>query len=252
MAIIYGAINQKGGVGKTSLVQNVGSEFALAGHPTLLIDFDPQANLTQGFGIQPEKLEYTVYHAMLNPAESASMVINLREGLDLLPADLTLAGAEQEFSQAPFGRTTKLRKALEPLEANYAYILIDCPPSLGFFTVNALAAADGVIVPMQCEYYAYLMIKRTLSFVEMAQQENSSLQVSAIVPTMYDARTGLSEGVVDAARETYPQWVTQTIIPRNVSIATAPMEGKTVREYDSRSTGAATYQALAKELLENG
>ena len=252
MATKQATINQKGGVGKTSLVQNVGYEYSKNGRRTLLVDFDPQSNLTQGFGLDPAEERPTVYQAMISPTRSKEFVVNVRPHLDLLPSSLDLAGAEREFNQTPFGRTSKLKSVLRHLEDAYDYILIDSPPSLGFYTVNALVAADEVLIPMQCHFYAFKMIPPVLAFVHEAQQENPGLHVAAIIPTMYDARTSLSEGVVDAARRQYGDLVSQTIIPANVRIADAPIHGIPVWEHDPKSAGAEAYAALAKELLNHG
>ena len=252
MATIYGVINQKGGVGKTSLVQNVGFELARAEHPTLLVDLDPQSNLTQGFGLQPGDMPLTIYDAMQNPEDAAETVQQVRPNLGLIPANLFLAGAEKEFGQAAFGRTTRLRDVLDVLKGQYSYIFIDSPPSLGFFTVNALTAADKVIIPMECEYYAYLMIEPVMKFIQEARKENPGLTVSAIVPTKYDSRTSLSDSVLKAARNTYGSLVTETIIPRNVRIGEAPIEGKSVYELERTSSGAVAYGALTEELVKHG
>lgn len=245
-------INQKGGVGKTSLVQNVSYELSQAGYRTLMVDFDPQSNLTQGFGVNPEDERPTVYDALLHPEKTASYILNVRNNLDLLPSNLNLAGAEREFSQVPFGRTTKLKHAIDAIEKNYNYILIDSPPSLGFYTVNALIAANEVLIPMQCHFYAFKMIAPVLAFIQEAQVENPKLKVAAIIPTMFDGRTSLSEGVMGAVRKQYNDLVTTTFIPSNVRIADAPIAGLAVREHDPKSAGALAYMELTKELIARG
>ena len=252
MAIISAVINQKGGVGKTSLVQNVGFELARDGQRTLLIDFDPQSNLTQGFGLSPAELELTVYDAMVNPEDSPATVQQIRKNLGLIPASLHLAGAEREFGQAAFGRTTKLKDVLDVLGSAYDHILIDSPPSLGFFSINALRAANRVIIPMECEFYAFLMIEPVMEFVKEARKENSNLTISAIVPTKFDSRTSLSESVLDAVRNKYGSLVTTTVIPQNVRIGEAPIEGKAVYELERTSKGAVAYYELTKELQHHG
>ena len=252
MPRILATINQKGGVGKTSLVQNVGYELSLAKYRTLLVDFDPQSNLTQGFGLNPGEERPTTYDALLSPGHAERAIVTVRERLDLLPSDLNLAGAEREFSQVPFGRTSKLKSILETVEERYDYILIDSPPSLGFYTVNALIAATEVIIPMQCHFYAFKMIAPVLGFVEEARQEIPILSVLAIIPTMYDTRTSLSEGVLDAVRKQYGSLVTDTIIPTNIRIADAPISGLAVKEHDPRSTGAEAYATLTQELIARG
>jgi chromosome partitioning protein len=175
----------------------------------------------------------------------------LRIRLDLLPSDLDLAGAERQFA-GDFDRNDKLKAALRDVEGRYDIILIDCPPSLGFYTANALIAATEAVVPLQCQYYAYKMLDPVLELVAQARKANGRLTVSAIVPTMFDARNSLSEPVVTAARQRFGELVTQTVIPVNVRIADAPMHGIPVYEHDPKSSGAQAYQQLAKELIDRG
>ncbi len=245
-------INQKGGVGKTSLVQNVSYELSQAGYRTLMVDFDPQSNLTQGFGLNPEDERPTVYDALLHPEKTASYILNVRNNLDLLPSNLDLAGAEREFSQVPFGRATKLKHVIDTVKNDNRYILIVSPPSLGFYNFNSLIAANEVLIPMQCHFYAFKMIAPVLAFIKEAQQENLNLKVSAIIPTMFDVRTSLSEGVMGAVRKQYGELVTKTFIPFNIRIADAPISGLSVREHDAKSAGAQAYLELTKELIARG
>lgn len=249
--MINAVISQKGGVGKTSLVQNVGAELAAAGHATLLVDYDPQSNLTTGWGLDPDEERPTVYDAMLDPNRAAGCVVNLRPYLDIMPSNLNLAGAELQFA-GDFDRNGKLKAALSTVAGAYRYILIDTPPSLGFYVGNALVAAQKVIIPLQCQYYALKALQPVFDIVKRAQSVNTGLHVYAIVPTMYDARNSLSEPVVQAARNQYTQLVTRTMIPVNVRVADSPIHGLPVREHDPQSSGATAYAELTKELFTNG
>jgi chromosome partitioning protein len=249
--MIIAVVSQKGGVGKTSLVQNVGAELAQAGHYTLLVDYDPQSNLTTGWGLDPDTDRPTIYDAMLFPDRVTECIINLRPHLDLIPSDLNLAGAELQFA-GDFDRNGKLKAALATGASRYRYILIDTPPSLGFYVGNALVAAQQVIIPLQCQYYALKALQPVFDIVKRAQSVNPGLHVSAIIPTMYDARNSLSEPVVQAARTQYTKLVTRTMIPINVRVADAPIHGLPVREHDPHSSGATAYAELAKELFTNG
>lgn len=249
--MLYAVVSQKGGVGKTSLVQNAGAELAQAGYTTLLIDFDPQSNLTTGWGLDPDVERPTIYDAMLDPNQVAGMVVNLRPNLDLIPSNLNLAGAELQFA-GDFDRNGKLKAALSFLTDRYRYILIDTPPSLGFYVGNALVAAQRVIIPLQAQFYALKALAPVFDIVKRAQSVNPGLHVYAIIPTMYDGRNSLSEPVIQAARTQYPKLVTRTIIPVNVRVADAPIHGLPVGEHDSNSSGAVAYRELVKELFTDG
>ena len=251
MTRIIAVASQKGGVGKTSLVQNVGAELAHAGKSVLLVDFDPQSNLTEGCGLDPAQDRPTIYTAMLNPAQAAGCIVQLGQGLHLLPADLDLAGAELQFAGA-VDRNIKLAEALATVAAGYDYVLIDGPPSLGFFTINALAAADELLVPLQCQVYAFKAIDRLLDIVGQVRKLHPPLALAGIVLTMYDPRNNLTLSVEEAARARFGDLVFRSPIPVNVRIAEAPLEGKAVRDYDPTSTGAAAYAALAKEIDDRG
>lgn len=247
--------SQKGGVGKTSLTQNLGAELARAGQRILVVDFDPQSNLTAGWGLDPGSVTRTIYSAMLDPSRSHESVIHHRPNLDLIPANLDLSGAELQFL-ASVDRNTKLKKALtalggqnEQVGFDYDYILIDGPPSLGFFTVNALVAADAVLVPLQCQAYAYKAIDQLLDIIAQVQEINPALRLAGLVLTMYDARNSLTLSVEEAARKRFGAGVWQTVIPVNVRIAEAPLDGVSVGEYAPESKGAAAYRHLAQELL---
>lgn len=251
MTRIFAVVSQKGGVGKTSLVQNLGAELARAGHRVLLVDFDPQSNLTTGWGLDPGIAPGTVYDAMSQPEEAEETIVNLRQGLDLIPANLDLAGAELAFINA-IDRNTRLRKALQPVIDDYDIVLVDGPPSLGFFTVNALAAANEIVIPLQVHPYAYKAVDQLLTIVQQVQEINPDLRLTGIALTMYDRRNSLTAAIEDAARQRFGELVFQTVIPINVRVAEATLDGISVGEYEAMSAGAQAYEALAKEVMERG
>ena len=248
MTRIMAIVSQKGGVGKTSLVQNLGAELALQGQLTLIVDLDPQSNLTTGWGLDPYADRLTIYDAMSDPQHSPHTVLELRPNLYLLPASLDLAGAELAFINA-IDRNTKLRKALAPIAHHFDYILIDGPPSLGFFTVNALAAANEIMIPLQVHPYAYKALDQLMGIVDQVVEINPQLRLSGIVMTMHDQRNSLTAAIEDAARKRFPNLVLDTVIPINVRIAEATLDGISVGEYEPGSSGARAYQVLAKEVL---
>ena len=251
MTRMLAVVSQKGGVGKTSLVQNLGAELARSGHNTLLVDLDPQSNLTTGWGLDPSQAPATVYDAMSDPEETTAAVVPLRQELDLIPASLDLAGAEMAIINS-IDRNTRLRKALAPVATAYELVLIDGPPSLGFFTVNALAAATEIIIPLQVHPYAYRAVDQLLTIVEQVQEINTQLTLTGIVLTMYDRRNSLTGAIEDAARQRFGELVFDTVIPINVRVAEATLDGVSVAEYESSSAGAQAYEALAKEVIERG
>lgn len=251
MTRIFAVVSQKGGVGKTSLVQNLGAELARAGRRTLLVDFDPQSNLTTGWGLNPGEVPATVYDAMSEPEEAPAAVLPLRPELDLIPANLDLAGAELAFINA-IDRNTRLRKGLAPVAADYDMILIDGPPSLGFFTVNALAAATEIIIPLQVHPYAYKAVDQLLTIVQQVQEINRDLRLTGIVLTMYDRRNSLTDAIEDAARQRFDSLVFETVVPINVRVAEATLDGISVGEYEATSAGAQAYGALAEEVMDRG
>lgn len=251
MTRIAAIVSQKGGVGKTSLVQNLGSELVKLSQRVLLVDFDPQSNLTTGCGLEPSEERPTIYGAMLDNTQTQTCIVSHRDNLDLIPTNLDLAGAERQFA-GDFDRNSKLKEALEPVASRYDFILIDCPPSLGFYTANALVAATEALVPLQCHAYAYKAIDSLLELIDQARKANRELKLSAIVLTMYDARNSLTIAVEEAARERFDSLVTQTVIPVNIRIADAPLHGVSVGEHDPRSKGAKAYRTLAEEVLDRG
>lgn len=251
MTKIVAVVSQKGGVGKTSLTQNLGAELALLGRRVLLVDFDPQSNLTIGWGLEPGEERPTIYTAMMHPKEAHKAVVNVRPNLDIIPANLDLSGAELQFISA-IDRNYKLRKALAPLAGSYDYILIDSPPSLGFFTINSLVAATDIVIPLQCQAYAYKALDQLFQIVEQVKEINEGLRLTAIVLTMYDVRNSLTMSVEEAARSRFADLVLKATVPVNVRIAEAPLDGVSVSEYETTSTGAQAYRALAKEVMSRG
>ena len=243
-------VSQKGGVGKTSLAQNLGSELAKLGQQVLLLDFDPQSNLTIGCGLDPAKDRPTIYNLMIDPAQATSCILRLGDNLSLIPANLDLSGAETHFSD-PLERPHALSTGIGKISANYDLILIDAPPSLGFFTVNSLVAANEFLIPLQVHPYAYKAIDQLLDIVKAVRRRaNTTLKPTGIVLTMYDSRNSLTRTIERAARGRFKDSVFRTIIPVNVRIAEAPLSGKSVADYDTASRGAQAYRELAQEVLD--
>ncbi|HMC39450.1 MAG TPA: AAA family ATPase [Acidimicrobiales bacterium] len=241
--------NQKGGVGKTTTTVNLGASLAELGYRVLVIDLDPQGNATTGLGINGRNLDASVYDVILHdvPIEDVIEPTNLRN-LFVVPATIDLAGAEIELVPV-FSRELRLRRALETIEADFDFVLIDCPPSLGLLTVNALAAAGEVLVPIQCEYYALEGLSQLLRNVNLVKSNlNQRLEVSTIVLTMYDARTKLAEQVADEVREHFGERVCRNVVPRTVRLSEAPSFGQPVTTFDPSSRGAIAYRELAKEV----
>ena len=251
MTHIYSIVSQKGGVGKSSLVQNLGAELAQLDRRVLLVDFDPQSNLTTGWGIDPLATDLTIYDAMSQPSMAQQTIMPLRPNLDLIPATLDLAGAELAFINS-IDRNMKLQKALSPVAAHYDLVLIDGPPSLGFFTVNALVAATHFLVPLQVHPYAYHAIDQLLVIVEQVSEINRQLELLGIVLTMHDKRNTLTAAIEDAARARFGELVFETKIPINVRIPEATLDGVSVGEYEPMSSGAQAYRALAEEVVNRG
>ncbi|MEM7800542.1 MAG: ParA family protein, partial [Chloroflexota bacterium] len=248
---VQSADTQKGGVGKTSLVQNLGAELARLGKRVLITDFDPQSNLTTGWGVDPGENRLTVYDVMSSPDRTADAVLNVRPNLDIIPANLDLAGSELAYINA-IDRNTKLRKGLAPVLKYYDCVLIDAPPSLGFFTVNALAAANRILIPLQVHPYAYKALDQLLVIVEQVQEINPELELFGIILTMYDRRNSLTSAIEDASRRRFGDLVFRAKIPINVRIPEATLDGVSVSEYEEQSSGARAYRALAKEMISYG
>lgn len=240
----------KGGTGKTSLVQNLAYELSSAGNTVLMVDFDPQSNLTIAHGIDPAVDRLTIYHALDEPARIRDAVISAPQ-FNIVPAGLDLAFAEQRFSGA-FDRNDRLRKALEPVAGIYDFVLIDTPPSLGFYAFNSLAAATDCIVPCQVQPFSYRMIAPTMKLIELVQSVNKPLRVLGIALTMYDRRVTMSASVEEAARAAYGDLVCNTVIPTNITISEAQLEGQAVGSYAPGSSGAQAYKELMRELFSDG
>ncbi len=251
-AKVIAIANQKGGVGKTTTAVNLSSCLAVAEKKTLLIDIDPQANTTSGLGIDKEKISLTIYEVLIEEKPIAEAIIKTEiPFLDLIPSHMRLVGAEVELVNQ-IAREKKLAVALEPVLEQYEYILIDCPPSLGLLTINTLTAADSVLIPIQCEYYALEGLGQLLNTIRLIQKHlNPALKIEGVLLTMYDSRLNLSKQVAEEARRYFSGKVYETIISRNVRLSEAPSFGKPIILYDILSTGAENYLALAKELLNS-
>jgi chromosome partitioning protein len=250
MGRVYAVANQKGGVGKTTTTVNVGAYLASAGKKVLLIDVDPQANATSSLGVDKNALRRSVYDVIISGvALERVMVLSGRLGLDLIPSSPALAGAEIELVNI-MAREQRLRQALGPMRGRYDYVLIDCPPSLGLLTVNALTAADQVIVPVQCEYLPMEGLAQLLHTIDLVQSNlNTSLEIRGLLLTMYDPRTSLAQQVVQEIRGHFPDHTFEIIIPRNVRLSEAPSYGEPILDYAPTSSGGMAYEALAQEIL---
>jgi chromosome partitioning protein len=250
MGKVVAVANQKGGVGKTTTAINLGSSMAAAEKRTLVVDIDPQANLTSGLGLDLGEDVGTTYNALIEDVPLSELVVDTAlDHLKAVPSERNLTGAEIELVGEP-NRESRLKHALQPVIPLYDYILIDCPPSLGLLTLNALVAADSVLIPLQCEFYALEGMSELMSTIQRVQKSfNPALKVEGILLTMYDDRTNLSTQVVDDVRTHFSSAVYHNVIPRNVRLAEAPSFGKPILLYDIRSKGAEAYLALAKEFL---
>ena len=251
MSKVVAIFNQKGGVGKTTTNVNLSACIAQKGKKVCVIDIDPQGNTTSGFGIDKTVLEYSIYDAIVNEVDINKVIIKTDyENLDIVPSSVQLAGAEIELAQME-DRENKLRYAINQIKKDYDYIFIDCPPSLGLLTINSLSAVDGVLIPIQCEYYALEGVSQLMNTIQLVRKSiNPSLQIEGVVISMFDGRTNLSIQVVDEVKAYFKGKVYSTIIPRNVRLAEAPSFGQPIIYYDEKSKGAEAYVELAEEFLD--
>jgi chromosome partitioning protein len=252
MGKVISVSNQKGGVGKTTTTVNLAAFMAEKGKKVLIIDFDPQGNAGFGIGVNAEEINTTIYEVLIGeiPIEKAIFSTDI-EGLYLIPSNIHLSGAQVDLLDSD-GNEFILKNALANIRNSFHYIFIDCPPSLGLLTLNGLVAADSVMIPLQCEYYALEGLSQLLTIISMVQNNlNSSLDIEGVILTMYDSRTNLANQVVSDVREYFKDKVYKTVIPRNVKLSEAPSFGKPINLYDRASAGSFTYGKLAEEVIRN-
>jgi chromosome partitioning protein len=248
---VIAVFNQKGGVGKTTTNVNLSSCIAVRGKKVLVVDIDPQGNTTSGLGIDKKALERTIYEVLIGESGAEQVIVKTAvENLCIIPSSVQLAGAEIELTEFE-GREKKLKEALNRIRNNYDYVFIDCPPSLGLLTINALTAADSVLIPIQCEYYALEGVSQLMNTIWLVQRGlNPDLKVEGVVLSMFDGRTNLSIQVVDEVKRYFKGKVYTTIIPRNIRLAEAPSYGVPILMYDPKSKGAEAYEELADEFIQ--
>ncbi len=253
MGRIIAITNQKGGVGKTTTTVNLGASLAQQGNKVLLIDIDPQGNTTSGVGINKGDVHSCIYNVLVDEVEAHEVILPTTvDNLFIIPATIQLAGAEIELVST-ISREIKLQKALESIQDQYDFIVIDCPPSLGLLTINALTAANSVLIPVQCEYYALEGLSQLLNTIRIVQKQlNKNLMIEGVLLTMFDARTNLGIQVIEEVKMYFQEKVYKSIIPRNVRLGEAPSYGKPITIYDSKSKGAEVYMELAKEVMGVG
>jgi chromosome partitioning protein len=253
MGRVIAIANQKGGVGKTTTTVNLSACLATLGKKVLLIDIDPQGNASSGVGVKKGELESCIYDVLIDNEDIKAVIQQSKvENLHVLPATISLAGAEIELVST-ISRELRLKNALEGVRERYDYIIIDCPPSLGLLTINALTAADSIIIPVQCEYYALEGLSQLLSTIRLVQKHlNKNLMIDGVLLTMLDARTNLGIQVIEEVKKYFQDKVYKTVVPRNVRLSEAPSHGEPIITYDAKSRGAEVYLELAREVIKNG
>ncbi len=251
MGKVIAIVNQKGGVGKTTTSVNLAASIGSFGYRTLLVDVDPQGNATSGLGVNKRDVKASTYDMIVGDSKAEDILINTPfKCLDLLPSDMNLAGAELELVDMK-NRDSRIKNALAPLKEKYEFIVIDCPPSLGLLTVNVLCAADSVIVPIQCEYYALEGLSQLMNTIRQVKRlYNPLIDLEGVLLTMYDGRLNLTQQVVNEVKRFFPQKVYATVIPRNVRLSEAPSFGQPVLYYDKSSKGSVAYVDFTKEFLK--
>ncbi|HBJ8699440.1 TPA: ParA family protein [Listeria monocytogenes] len=253
MSKVIALANQKGGVGKTTSSVNLSSSLAFLGKKVLLVDIDPQGNASSGVGVNKGEIEHCIYDVLVDDVAIQDVLQKTDlDNLNVIPATIQLAGAEVELVPA-ISREIRLKKAIDSIRDDYDYVIIDCPPSLGLLTLNALTAADSVLIPVQCEYYALEGLSQLLNTIRIVQKHlNEDLQIEGVLLTMLDARTKLGIQVIEEVKKYFQNKVFNTIIPRNVRLSEAPSHGKPILLYDAKSKGAEVYLELAKEVVAHG